>query len=304
MDFDFSFTSSTNRRKVCSRLAFGEGRETLNSCSTQEGFDPTLQIKRENFLVVTIPKSGTHLIMKLLKMLTKKNPAFFWNYYPQLGLFNFQDEIPRSAIRPLEIQSIIERCSTEQVYPIAHTNFADLFYQFSSLHQDWIKLVVIRDLRDVFVSCAFFQSKYLEEVEGITDFDEKLKFLLTVERGSSRSSLFQIKKFAEMALKWIDDPKAIVCRFEDLIGENGGGSTQRQKQIISSIAERLSIPFDDQRFCEISNDLFGEDKEPSMNRTFRKGVIGEAKKYYSEESKQIFNERIGEIQTALGYPLF
>lgn len=257
-----------------------------------------------DFYVLTIPKSGSHLILKMLNMLTNKTyvPAAFT--FPNLHGFTFGDESPNAFIPEKELEDTFAFWKQSNCFALAHFNFAESFYNFSLKHPEYVKIIQIRDLRDVCVSSAFFNSNEIENEIGPCSFDEKLMFVINLGNKPLKNQIHRIEKNARIAAKWSKDPTVIVSRFEDLVGTQGGGNSDIQKNQIIKIANCLNIPLDPLKLQLIAYNLFGKEKGPKLSVTFREGKTGSWKKYFKEEHKEAFIQTMGDVQTQLGYPLF
>lgn len=97
------------------------------------------------------------------------------------------------------------------------------------------------------------------------------------------------------AKKWLHDPKILVIRFEDLVGEKGGGSKEKQVQTIKNIAQFLEIELSDDKIEKICQSLWGG------TWTFRKGTIGQWKEKFTEEHVRLFKEYLGQDLIDFGY---
>jgi hypothetical protein len=148
---------------------------------------------------------------------------------------------------------------------------------------------IIRDPRAVFVSnFSFifderkvgFQHLFKDDLADKSE-AERLNFLLN--GGYAKEAGVQVRSFAERyrsMLAWRDEPGCLFLRFEDLIGEAGGGSYEKQKEVIQKIALHLGVPFDDKIVAKIK-----EVYNPNA-RTFRKGKIDSWKNLMDAEKIQ------------------
>ena len=106
-----------------------------------------------------------------------------------------------------------------------------------------------------------------------------------------------------------NNPNICIVKFEDLVGEQGGGNTEIQKKEIEKITNFMKLSFTSDKIDEIGKDLFGLIKENApyisrknqLERTFRKGQINSWKEYFTDEIMNEFNAKYGELQKKLGY---
>lgn len=262
----------------------------------------------KEFYVLTIPKAGTFLLSKMLNMLTKKNGVSVWSVFPKEIIWKFaKNEEPSSLISNEEMEKSFQARLKYNQFHFAHFNFAENFQNYSLSHPEYAKIILIRDLRDVCVSAVYFLSERIEKAINSSSMDDKLMFI--IQQGDllfPHASFWKIKKLAQIAAKWINDPSVIVCRFEDLVGEKGGGSLKAQQKQIVMIANSLNIPLSSKNLDKITSQLFGVKKGPDIGGggTYREGKIGSWQTHFKEEHKVAFNRILGPVQQELGYPLF
>jgi len=202
-----------------------------------------------------------------------------------------------------DLENYIKVNQAKNKFSLAHFNFSEPFQQFSENNPNYLKIIQIRDLRDVLVSLVFYQSNEIENETGFTNFDEKLMYVITRDK-ESVSSVINIYKHAENATQWIKDPDVIVCRFEDLVGPQGGGSLEKKQELLVKLANSLNILLDENIVNNVMSNLFGKQGDSYLNLTFREGRIGNWKKYFKKEHIEAFeNEGWADLQLRLGYPL-
>ncbi|MBA2367862.1 MAG: sulfotransferase domain-containing protein [Candidatus Protochlamydia sp.] len=257
-----------------------------------------------DFFVLTIPKSGTHMALKMLHMLTSKKGVIIFHELPVSYAGTFREDISRVNFSTAQIEEFFSNWKINNSFVLAHFNLADDFNRFWLDHTDYIKIIQIRDLRDVCVSCVFHQSEDIEKEIGPSSFAEKLLFVICLGSTQTKNRLFHIKKHAKIALEWMQEPHTVLCRFENLVGEQGGGSLKSQREQIAAIAESLNIELNTEKLNWITDNLFGINTGPLIPSTYREGKIGSWRNYFNDEHKRAFEEHLGDIQLSLGYCLF
>jgi sulfotransferase 6B1 len=90
-------------------------------------------------------------------------------------------------------------------------------------------------------------------------------------------------------------PYTCAVKFEDLIGEKGGGSLPRQQETIIRIAQYLGYKLSQADLQTIIDNLFGG------TYSFREGKIGEWKHYFNDQHKTAFKKIAGQLLIDLGY---
>lgn len=271
---------------ICSITLYGENDASQTSQ------------KVNDFFVLTIPKSGSFLIKKMLEMLSGRNYANPAGVFPQMNAFKFFEEDGSVYISEPELEDYFLNMKQRNFFVLAHFNFADYARRFSDKNPEYIKIIQIRDLRDVCVSWAYFRVNDIRKEIGSTTFDQRLMYIITLGDQTTRTPLLNIYRNAVKTLEWIHKDDVIVSRFEDLVGPQGGGSLEAQENLITHIANRLNIPMNGAKLNHIISNLFG-----TGTPTFREGKIGSWKEHFTEAHKAAFEKHMGALQLELGYDL-
>ncbi len=252
----------------------------------------------QKFYVLTIPKSGTHMVMKLITLLTGKEAEMGWRNFALNKEFCDLSHEGFTAV-----ENAFHQWELSNRYFISHFYFPHNCSKFSQKHPEYIKIINIRDLRDAFISQVFNQRGELEKECGSADFNEQLMFVINLGDKPTTEKILRIERQAKFAVEWIKRPNIILSRFEDLVGEKGGGSLKAQEEQILKIANGLNISLSKEKLEIINQQLFGNKKGPSIESTFREGKIGYWKAYFNETHENAFKQRLGDLQLALGYTL-
>jgi hypothetical protein len=106
-----------------------------------------------------------------------------------------------------------------------------------------------------------------------------------------------LEKFYRIYFPWFKAKNFMVVRFEDLVGEKGGGSAQKQLETVMKIGQHINSPLTPEKALDIIRKLFGG------TWTFREGQIGGWKKYFTPTVMRAFKSRKGLMQLLvdLGY---
>ncbi len=251
------------------------------------------------FALITIPKSGSHMAIKALHFLTG-------------GISIWHTRFPSLYYVP-----------SDQGFLYTHfclsPELEDDYAELSALK----KVIMIRDLRDVCVSVvnqicktpwpgltyeqrmAFKAMPFDEQLLFVINYDYDVHEVAPVAPNSLQVSLLKVAKQAE---KWCCDPNNLVCRYENLVGPEGGGSWEAQVEEIKNIADYLGILVSEAALYEISSRLYGNEDDPfgkegfrTFESTFRKGQVGKWRAFFNEEHKIAFKEKLGSALIALGY---
>lgn len=248
------------------------------------------------FSLFTIPKSGSHLLIKTLFFMTGYSPQ--WH------------------TKPLQIETLYQQKQFPYTHFCLSTKLLD-FYAYTPVK----KIVAIRDLRDVCISIVY-QIHKGEWPEFVHDekkkhtfrklsFDEQLMFVIQQEYELKKPRpILQlgIRKVAEQVASYVKDPSILICRYEDLVGAQGGGSDEAQRALLAKIASHLEISLLSQEVDALAASLYGNANNPfgqgnfgNYISTFRDGKIGSWKTVFKENHKKVFKERMGKALIALGY---
>ena len=261
------------------------------------------KIRNDQVLVNSLPKSGTHLLAKAIKIFgyyeyftsdsyVKNTPKFLGSYQidkclkPQdiinskqnkeelldIGII-FSNLVPKSKLKYwLE-------CLQKGQYINAHIPYNPKLNQILA-EENYHHVCIIRDPRAVTVSRMKFilNSESAKDIlpQGIplkADLElmstpQRINFLL--EGGYAEKAKLKIYSFAHIyrsILAWGQDPNCLLVRFEDLIGEQGGGNNQKQAETLRKLANHLNIPWNEEIERQTKNVY-----DPKT-RTFRVGNI-------------------------------
>lgn len=270
---------------------------------------------------ICIPKCGTHLLMKCISAFSIKGLTYNYNQeihqtsekkirqlnkklppYHYKGIYY---DILKGKLPKIFTGNLINN-KTQRLF-FSHCPYIAQFDQFLRHQRTFANFLMIRDPRDMVVSLAFMVHK---SSDGKTANIEKILLdLITgkkesyipwaVEQHEIYPLLWEIGLFKlyKMYLPWIKAKNFTLIKFEDLVGEKGGGSAQKQLQTIIKIGEHLQIKMTPQKALTVIDNLFGG------TWTFREGQIGGWKKYFTPEIKKAFkqNTSLMNLLIELGY---
>ena len=228
--------------------------------------------------LVSIPKSGTHLLYELVKAL---------GYHKGVEAPEFPLGQTWYCVEYTNSHTVARDFFVDTV---RRSPFGNRYHSF--MHSP--ALFMYRHPLDILISEANYyhqdgKTAFSGWFDG-ADFDERVSRLLNDNwlMGSLRE---RIGGF----LPWLNIPNVIPLSFEELIGAAGGGNDVDQLHLIWSIQLKLQAPGDPQ---EISSHIFNPD-----SATFRSGQIGGYKKYLPENMASDFVVRNEDILTKMGYLL-
>ena len=241
-------------------------------------------------LGMSIPKSGTHLLNKLIG---------------KLG-FRYQGMTTYTALTS----------SYPELFRIRDGHFFTPHLIASHDNIDAAKrgafkvIFIYRDPRDQIISNAHYMKNAGAGLWVAADLPlDKLISKLIIDYScmyyTKKKSLWNdivlknigsVKNFYDLYKGWYDYPGVYITTFERLVGSKGGGSDEVQLQEINNIIQHLGVSLSENAIEQIQADLFG-----GTGVIFRTGQIGEWKKYFTEDDKNTFKEVAGQLLIDLGY---
>lgn len=255
----------------------------------------------------SLPKSGTHLLSKALEGLPGINHS--GSHLERKKIAEFVDPevdyptVGREDIHiPDDLKAIERLLKTIKTgeYLTSHMVFNPPMHELL-IKMNFKTLLLLRDPRDVVLSWANFIAK--EESHLLYPFfkNKSLDYRITsgirgIEKeitGTRRQP--PIEELIRRHSKWKTDGDAFLVKFEDLIGEKGGGSKRKQRKVIKGLVKFLEMKCEKSLIVNVCDNLFGG------TYTFNKGVIGRWQETYTEEHKKIFKEKAGHLLIELGY---
>lgn len=233
----------------------------------------------------SIPKSGTHLLVRLLVLLG----------FEKTGLGGIRSHLVSGPYAPIKRlvrgtgsekvtvgvvspQQISRRWLERRLGKVADGHFvtahciytpqlADLF------RENGMKTVcILRDPRDVAVSQLYYIKRLKnhpvhEAFLALPSDHERLLFSIRGGRLDGREMLSLDERYRRFS-GWAKDEGSVVVKFEDLVGPEGGGSAEAQRRAVGRVAEHLGLEADERTLSRVEENLFG------AGQTFRKGQIG------------------------------
>ncbi len=243
--------------------------------------------QHDRFIITSIPKCGTHLIMQCMSLLTGK---------PIVDAKVATKREFRQSLLDAETNNTIIKC-----------------YHYSNSFPPVLQglgyktIFMCRDPRDACVSLVF----YLDTLQGkkrdffvipddwdILSFEEKLYRLITGENCTS-----YMQRWYKRLTPWAKYSQSLLVRFEDLIGSEGGGDNVLQRKTIRRIANHLHIHLSNKELEHVAKHLYKANKKPrkEYGKPFIPGQIGNWKIFFSNRNKKIFKEKFSPLLIELGY---
>lgn len=158
---------------------------------------------------------------------------------------------------------------------------------FASLLEelDFRVLHVVRDPRDVAVSHAHYmlarpKHPFHRFYRDLGDWNQRLAFSISGGWIPGAGYLVSIAERYRLMEAWETYPGSLTLRFEDLVGERGGGSESAQLDSLQSLSDLVEVSEPD--LAQIALDIFGG------SSTFRKGHIGGWRDSFEASHHELF----------------
>lgn len=240
----------------------------------------------DNIIVVSIPKCGTHLLGKTLKLITGKSFAYSSGI---MGVMKEED-------LKLTGKILLSHCNY-----VKHN--IDLFNRYKNNKYFFI----YRDPRDAVVSMISHLNECVERNKqspngnlmlNFSNTDEMIHFIIT---GYGRlfhadlTHLYLVSDYYNNFLSWFKDSKFCIIKYENLIGDEGLGSSDLQFNELEKIYKHLGLKYCPNDIKNVASNLFGG------THSFREGSIGKWKSYFNLANKQLMGKLMGQALIDLGY---
>jgi sulfotransferase 6B1 len=287
------------RRIAAQSALLYSGRQTLvrfGASLAPAGQEPRV-------LVNSIPKAGTHLVNSILDLLPEMRTAGIHLNTLSAGCYGKAN--PEAAdLDWNKVRSLLGRVKPGQ-YATSHLwGHETLFAILAEL--GFRSIFIVRDPRDIVVSDVEYISRlhrhpqYKRFRHDYPDRDARLRALI----GGFSSGHWGLpqRPFVQRLcgfLPWLEPRDDVLCcRFEDLIGNSGGGSHSTQRMRVAEIGDHVKRPLD-----QAALDRIGLLAWSSNSPTFRKGSTGDWQAVLLGSTLDYFHEQVdADVMTAYGYP--
>jgi len=239
-------------------------------------------------LINSLPKSGTNMVQKCVELASIPYSGKSLAASSAFGRYALAKRIMRSprfgevpvpiglevpvAVSPTWIKSYL---ASANGYVSGHASYSE---HLNFLLQE-VGCKVVQVVRH---PCAVLSSwvNYIAEPgyywseahQYLADkpFEERVRFMLHGGGFGGEGSLYY-GGFKDVLLQvqgWLDAVDVLTVRYEDIVGEMGGGDNVKQLQVISDVLQHIGIDADSRFIETISSKLYGG------THTFRKGSVG------------------------------
>jgi hypothetical protein len=246
-----------------------------------------------NLFANAFPKSGTHLLVQILKACARIGPAVD-SGLPAVAMFEGASGAPRRTAAILH--DLARLLPGDVAYGHLHAR-PEIKAFFIDRHA--AVCFLYRDPRDVAVSHVHYVTEietahaHHEHYRSLPDFDARLR--TSILGRPELDGLFpDIRVRFEPYLGWLSTPGVLGLRFEDMI--------ENRRSKIEDLIDHLAI-FDFRFSIDRSKvvDTLVRSIDPARSPTFRTGTAGGWRKRFTPEHKALFKQVAGELLVELGY---
>ncbi|MFK7846883.1 MAG: sulfotransferase domain-containing protein [Rhodothermales bacterium] len=258
----------------------------------------------------SLPKSGTHLTAKCLKLMGYSeldhlgsaqviSPSML-SKFRRMAWYPFSQGYLLGIDTPVEVSKRIVRNRLKKGKPntffTAHVGYSTALLD-AILEHGIAPIVVHRDPRAVLVSFVHYVTKLKEHVlhSEFKDLSEEQKFQYVLEGHRFKKAYLEPLRTRCLALDgWLSSDQVLKIRFEDLVGSKGGGTIESQEQTVSNLCQWLEIP--ESKSTGVADELFGPGRH-----TFRKGQVDSWRNELSDENIKLLEDKLGDVLQRWGY---
>ena len=266
--------------------------------------------------VNSLPKSGTNLLEKLIGMVGVNRSGRSIASTNIIGRYSVlksllrQDHLHGCSIPVgLELPVSVSLKWLKRSLAIAEGEYLSGHAAFSEQLDYMVRIQglrmvqIYRDPRAVLLSWAKYVAEDVNRWYPFhaffkqMDLKDRIRFLLL---GGDVGDGIYYSSFKEVLRRsggWMDSDNTLVVRFEDLVGAQGGGSRDLQRETIVRILNHIGYEHDQKKLDELQNNLFGG------THTFRGGRVDGWKDVIDADLHELILRELGgsSIVRKLGY---
>lgn len=251
--------------------------------------------------VNSMPKSGTNLLARFLTLCGMKRAGHInrRNRFSigKIPLLSFGYPIGIDHLHNISKGAVDRRFAQLQTgeFLTAHVGHSHCFLDL--IEQHGVKpVLVIRDPRAVLNSFVHYVATTRSHPMSASfrPLDTEARYLRALKGGwTGKAFLEPLVHRCRSLTPWMESPHVLLVRFEDLVGESGGGSKQAQTRVAEKLADHLSIPSN--RWQNAVQDLFGD------SGTFRSGQVNSWQKEIPQSMSADVDAELEPVLDLWGY---
>jgi len=215
-----------------------EENTTIDDCYA-DAFSEKYDARGKKAFIVSVPKSGTYLVARVLHNLGFVDLEI---HAKEAGLTDYRK---RSNVEKVERARQFDRAipleiAAQMVLPgqflVGHIPFSP---KNREIMRSFVRFLCLRELRQSLASFMRFEYRRLK-----ADCEREPRFWIEEPIGPPMMRAYlsvhgaDLLWLAEEVFKWVSEPGTVVCRFEDLLGDNGAAC---QQQAAENIAAALGL---------------------------------------------------------------
>lgn len=277
-------------------------------------FSITLQAREVEFILSTIPKTGTHFMRPYLEYISDKTSVSYWSpevacpkaYLYDKTISKLLSGLPDAVqlywlhqpILKNNVKEILSELSVNEGFLTTHAPYS-LGLEKALQKRQGVIFFLIRDPRDWIISVINHPPMPGIDIYGqpfgdlsflSLNHEEKIERVL-----KGTPDYYSTLEIYSMFLPWIDSPSACTLRFEALLGPQGGYSTQNQLAEFRKIAAALQMQIPDEILMDAFYESFGK------GALFIKAKAGIWKEHFSDKNKVLAKKLLNGLLIKLGY---
>jgi hypothetical protein len=242
-------------------------------------------------LANSFPKSGTHLLLQILRVLP--DVAHYGSFIASMPTLTFKERTHTAHM------NLIDQLVPGEVCP-AHLFFYEA-YADALQRKQGIHFFIYRDPRDVVVSEAHYithmnrwhrMHRYYKALK-----DDRDQFSAAIVGFSKTECPYDYPNVADRFSRyagWLDRPDVLPVRYEQL---RGSAKIETLNEIVSFYSAGRKKEYDHER---IVNQMLAN-INPRESHTFRSGKIGGWRSVFTEKHKEQMKIVAGDLLIKLGY---
>lgn len=270
------------------------GRRWLRRRSAQRRYPELSMAQMPILFGNSFPKSGTHLLTQILAGFTLMGPAVESGLPP---IVTFEGETGKQRT----LASILTDLARLLPGDISYGHLHAAPEIVASLSREGMAAYFIyRDPRDVVVSHVFYvtdlNNRHVHHdyyVNSLASFEQRLEVSI-LGRPELDTPFPDIRSRFDPYLQWLEHNQVLSLRYEDLLSDS-----KREIERILDHAVSPGFVFRDERTKAV--EILLQSIKPFESPTFRSGVAGGWKKYFTPELTKLFKEVTGDLLIRLGY---
>jgi hypothetical protein len=216
----------------------------------------------------------------------------------------------RSGLKPLPYYSFIKPWTDPEPVIPKQTLVTNLYLDFDIFRslvegRRWAAIFVIRDPRDILISW-YFSTRY-SHIPLPKVMENRARLEKLSERDGILTAIDDFDEFAGLMTSWMraaqQDPRILVCRFEDLTGPASLSIWQAilRHYDIAVPESTLRSLLELYRFQNLRSRKY--DAEVPEVEKYRSGRPGDWIRYFDDEIRHIFMTRYGHLVRDAGYQI-